>query len=209
MKKTPVEIWKRLSPVLLRRYKRDRTFLDYRTPWELLVAVILSAQTTDDLVNTVTPGLFAVYPGPKEMAKAPLGKLAELIKRVNYFNAKAKYLHATATILVQKYNGVVPLDEKLLRSLPGVGRKTAIAVLTNLTDEPYGIPVDTHVIRFAARFGLSQSKNPDRIEQDLLKIIPKKDWKRSGYAIKEYGRKEGRARNYKPDEDPIVKVLEK
>lgn len=204
MKRTPAETWKAVWPILSTRYKRDKTFLDYRTPWELLVAVILSAQTTDELVNKVTPGIFTELPTVADMAKAPIGKISKLIQRVNYYNAKAKYVSETAKILVRDHGGEVPLDEAKLRTLPGVGRKTAIAVLTNLLDEPFGIPVDTHVIRFAHRFGLSSVKDASRIEQDLLKIVPKRDWKRAGYAIKEYGRKEGRARNYKPDEDPLA-----
>lgn len=207
MDRTPLETWKILWPVLGRRYKRDKTFLDYRTPWELLVAVILSAQTTDELVNKVTPGIFAALPTVQDMAKAPIGKISKLISSVNYYNAKSRYLSATAKALLTKYGGEVPLDETKLRELPGVGRKTAIAVLTNLMDQPFGIPVDTHVIRFAHRFGLSAAKDASKIEQDLLKIVPKKDWKRAGYAIKEYGRKEGRARNYKPEEDPVWKAV--
>jgi endonuclease III len=209
MKSTPVETWKRLWPVLGTKYKRDKTFLDYQTPWELLVAVILSAQTTDDLINKVTPDLFKAFPTVQTMAKAPVGKITEAIKRVNYFNAKGRYVSDTAKAIVRDYDGEVPLDETELRKLSGVGRKTAVAVLTNLVDEPIGIPVDTHVIRFANRFGLSSAKDASKIEQDLLKIIPKRDWRRAGYAIKEYGRKEGRARNYKPDEDPVWKIVNK
>jgi endonuclease III len=204
---TPKQTWQKISPVLLSRYERDKTFLDYDNPWQLLVAVILSAQTTDDLVNTVTPALFKKWKTPRAMANATTIEIAEMIRRVNYKNAKAKYLHTTAGIVAGKFKSVVPMDEELLQTLPGVGRKTAVAVLSNLQDKQIGIAVDTHVIRFAHRFKLSTSDNPSQIERDLCAIIPRIDWKRASYAIKQYGRLEGRARNYRVEEDPLVKAM--
>lgn len=203
------EIWKKIGLVLLKKYKRDKTFLDYRSPWELLVAVILSAQTTDELVNKITPALFKKYPTPQALASAPHSEVELYVQKVNYFRMKAGYIKKTAEILVQDFGGQVPLDIEKLQTFPGVGRKTAVAVLTNLVKEPFGIPVDTHVIRFVKRFALSHHFDASKIEQDLLHIIPKKDWKRAGYAIKEYGRKEGKARGYKKENDPLVKVLKK
>lgn len=203
------EIWNRVGPVLLKKYKRDKTFLDYRNPWELLVAVMLSAQTTDELVNKITPALFQKYPTPEALAKAPLSEIQPYVQKVNYFRVKAGYLKKTAEILVQDFSGQVPLDIEKLQTLSGVGRKTAVAVMTNLVKESYGIPVDTHVIRFVKGFKLSRHSDASKIEQDLLQIIPKKDWKRASYAIKEYGRKEGKARGYKKENDPLVKVLGK
>jgi endonuclease-3 len=201
--------WKKIGPVLLKQYKRDKTFLEYRNPWELLVAVILSAQTTDELVNKITPALFKKYPTPNALAKASVVDIQKYVQKVNYFRMKAGYIQKTAAILVKEYGGEVPLDIEKLQTLSGVGRKTAIAVMTNLVDTPYGIPVDTHVIRFVKRFGLTKATDPSKIEQDLLQIIPKKDWKRAGYAIKEYGRKEGKARGYKAEQDPLMIVLKK
>jgi endonuclease-3 len=198
-----------IGPVLLKKYKRDKTFLDYRNPWELLVAVILSAQTTDELVNKITPALFKKYPTPKMMAKASVAEIQPYVQKVNYFRMKAGYLKKTAEILYENFGGSVPLDIDKLQTLSGVGRKTAVAVMTNLAPEPYGIPVDTHVIRFAKRFNLSRHTDASKIEQDLMQIIPKKDWKRAGYAIKEYGRKEGRARGYTKENDPLMVVLRK
>jgi endonuclease-3 len=206
---TSKALWQKIGPVLLKKYRRDKTFLDYGSPWELLVAVILSAQTTDELVNKITPALFKKYPTPQKLAKAPIGDIQLLVQKVNYFRMKAGYLKKTAEILVKDFGGTVPLDIDALQRLAGVGRKTAVAVMTNLAPEAHGIPVDTHVIRFAHRFKLSRHTDASKIEQDLLQIIPKKDWKRAGYAIKEYGRKEGKARGYKKDEDPLVKVLVK
>lgn len=203
------EIWKKIGPTLLKQYRRDKTFLDYRTPWELLVAVVLSAQTTDEGVNKITPALFAKYETPEALAKAPLASIQALVKSVNYYRVKAGYIKKTAQKIVTDFGGDVPLDIEKLQTLSGVGRKTAIAVMTNLVDTPYGIPVDTHVIRFVKRFKLSRHTDASKIEQDLLQIIPKKDWKRAGYAIKEYGRKEGKARGYKKEADPLMAVFVK
>jgi endonuclease-3 len=208
MKKlTPKQTWQKLWPVLNKTYTRTKTYLDHTNAFELLIAVILSAQTTDEGVNKVTKDLFKKYPTPETMAKAPLGSLAKAIGKVNYFNAKAKYLKATSQIIIKKFKGRVPTNEEDLRTLAGVGRKTAVVVLSHIGDKNFGIPVDTHVIRFAHRFGLSKSRNPDQIEKDLQAIIPKKDWKRAAYAIKDYGRKEGRARNYKKETDPVFTIL--
>ncbi len=202
-------IWSAIGSVLLKKYKRDKTFLDYTTPWELLVAVILSAQTTDELVNKITPALFKKYPTAQKLAAAPISDIEPYVQKVNYFRMKASYLKKTAEKIVKDFDGSVPLDIDKLQTLSGVGRKTAVAVMTNLAPEPYGIPVDTHVIRFAKRFNLSKHTDASKIEQDLMQIIPKKDWKRAGYAIKEYGRKEGKARGYTKEEDPLVRVLGK
>jgi len=204
---TPEEIWKIIWPVLSKRYKRTATFLNYKNPWELTVAVILSAQTTDDGVNKVTPILFKKYPTPQKLARANVHDVAKIIKTIGYYNAKARYIINASKIVADDFRGVVPDDEEKIQKLPGVGRKSAVAIISNAYNKNIGIPVDTHVIRFAHRFRLSNKKDPSKIEQDLLAIIPKKNWKRAGYAIKEYGRKEGRARNYKQMEDPIWKIL--
>ncbi len=209
LKKTqdPTETWKTLWPVLSKRYKRTATFLDHRNNWELLVAVILSAQMTDEGVNKITPELFAKYPTPEVMAKASIASITKMVQKVNYFNAKARYLKKTAQLVVQNFKGKIPDTVEQLITLPGVGRKTAVAVLANGFGKHVGIPVDTHVIRFAERFKLSRHTDASKIEQDLLKIIPQKDWNAAGYAIKEYGRKEGRARGYAPDLDPVWKSV--
>jgi endonuclease-3 len=197
------EIWNSIGPLLLKRYKRTATFLDHQNTWQLLIAVIMSAQMTDDGVNKVTPALFKKYPHPSDLSKASIASIVKIIKPINYHNAKARYIKQTAQIIVKTFNGNVPDNEADLLTLPGVGRKTAVAVLANGFGKHIGIPVDTHVIRFAHRFKLSRHRDPSKIEQDLLKIIPKKDWNRAGYAIKEYGRKEGKARGYHPEHDPL------
>lgn len=195
--------WKTIGPILLKRYKRSATFLDYTNTWELLVAVILSAQMTDEGVNKITPALFKKYPTPHALAKADLVSIQKMVSGVNYFRAKASYIKRTAQIISNQFNGVVPHTVDELITLPGVGRKTAVAVLANGFNLFVGIPVDTHVIRFAKRFKLSRHGDASKIEQDLLEIIPRKHWNAAGYAIKEYGRKEGRARGYRADNDPL------
>jgi endonuclease III len=206
---TSKEIWSIIGPVLLHRYKRNKTFLDYTTPWELTVAVVLSAQTTDNMVNLVTPALFKRLPTPSAFVKAPIATIEKLINRIGFHRTKARYLKNAARILIDEFHGVVPDDPELIMKLPGVGRKSAVAIISNAYNKNIGIPVDTHVIRFVKRFNLTKATDASKIEQDLLQIIPKKDWKRAGYAIKEYGRKEGKARGYKPEEDPLMKAWKK
>jgi endonuclease-3 len=204
-------IWHKIGPTLLRRYRRDKTFLDYANPWQLTVAVTLSAQTTDEGVNKVTPLLFKTFPTPESLAKAPLAKIEKIISSLGFYRSKAKYIKAAAGVVAKEFNGVIPHDPDLIQKMPGIGRKGAIAVISNAYPKyaNIGIPVDTHVIRFVKRFGLSKATDPSKIEQDLLQIIPTKDWKRAGYAIKEYGRKEGKARGYKQELDPLVQILNK
>ncbi len=199
-------IWQRIGPTLLRQYRRNETFLDYQNPWQLTVAVTLSAQTTDDMVNKVTPALFKKYPTPEIMAKGTIRDIEMLVSKLGFYRVKAKYIKAAADVVVKEFKGVIPHDPDLIQKMPGIGRKGAIAVISNAYPKyaNIGIPVDTHVIRFVKRFKLTTATDPSKIEQDLLQIIPKKDWKRAGYAIKEYGRKEGKARGYKPEIDPLM-----
>lgn len=201
------ERWDKLWPVLSKRYKRDKTFLDHDNIWQLLIAVILSAQTTDTGVNKITPLLFKTYPTPKDLARANIAHVAKIIHSTGHYNAKSRFIIETARIIEEHFDGEVPANEKDLRTLPGVGRKTAVVVLSNGFNINVGIAVDTHVIRFAHRFNLSTATNPDKIEEDLKEIIPKRLWKRAGYAIKEYGRLEGRATGYKPKNDPLQQVI--
>lgn len=201
--RTPQDTWDVVWPILSRRYRRTKTFLTYTTPWELTVAVILSAQTTDDGVNRVTPTLFKTFPSPKDIANAKLIDIEQIIKTIGYYRSKAKYIQKSARILIDQFGGIVPDDPQEIQKLSGVGRKSAVAIISNAFNKNIGIAVDTHVIRFAHRFKLSNHSDPTKIEQDLLAIIPKKNWKLASYAIKEYGRKEGKARGYKPEQDPL------
>ncbi len=202
-------IWATIGPVLLKHYRRDETFLDYQNPWQLSVVVTLSAQTTDDAVNKVTPLLFKTFPTPDALAKAPITKIEKIIGSLGFYHSKAKYIKAAAAIVHNDWHGIIPHIPEQLQKLPGIGRKGSIAVISNAYPKfaNIGIPVDTHVIRFVKRFRLTKATDPSKIEQDLLQIIPKKDWKRAGYAIKEYGRKEGKARGYKPEVDPLMQIF--
>lgn len=201
------ERWEKLWRVLGKHYKRDKTFLDHANVWELLIAVILSAQTSDNGVNKITPALFKKYPTPEKLMKAETVDISKIIHSIGHYNSKARYIKETARIIVEQFDGKVPDKENDLRSLPGVGRKTAVVVLANGFGQNVGIAVDTHVIRFAHRFNLSSATNPDNIEEDLKLIIPKRLWTRAAYAIKEYGRKEGKAVGYKAENDPLQKAL--
>ncbi len=147
------------------------TELQHRDPFELLVAVMLSAQCTDKRVNMVTPALFAAYPTAQAMAQASVDDILQYVKSVSYPNSKAAHLQAMAKQLVDEFNGQVPDSMKELTSLPGVGRKTANVVLGAAFGQAT-IPVDTHVYRVSHRLGLSQGKTPDDVERDLMRHIP-------------------------------------
>lgn len=149
--------------------------LDYRSPWELLIATILSAQCTDERVNRVTPTLFRHYPTPKDLANARLLEVERLIRSTGFFKSKAKNIVACSRVITQRFNGNVPSTMKELVSLPGVGRKTANVVLGNAFRKP-AVIVDTHVKRVANRLGLTRSEDPDRIEADLQELLPSAQW---------------------------------
>ena len=149
--------------------------LDHRSPWELLVATILSAQCTDQRVNQVTPSLFQRYPTATEMAAANLPELEELIRSTGFFKNKAKHLIACGKAVTERFSTQVPRTMEELITLPGVGRKTANVILGNAFGQP-GVVVDTHVKRVAKRLGLTKSDNPDLVEQDLQQLMPKSQW---------------------------------
>jgi endonuclease III len=149
--------------------------LHHRSPWELLVATILSAQCTDQRVNQVTPSLFRRYRQPAELAAAHLPELEQLIRSTGFFKNKAKHLIACSKDVAERFGDQVPQTMEELITLPGVGRKTANVVLGNAFGQP-GIVVDTHVKRVAKRLGLTRSDNPDLVEQDLQQLLPKSQW---------------------------------
>jgi endonuclease-3 len=149
--------------------------LDYRSPWELLVATILSAQCTDQRVNQVTPSLFRRYGGPAELAGAHRPELEQLIRSTGFFKNKAKHLVACGNAVTEHFAGQVPDTMEALITLPGVGRKTANVMLGTAFGRP-SIVVDTHVKRVAKRLGLTRSDNPDLIEQHLQQLLPKSQW---------------------------------
>jgi endonuclease-3 len=150
--------------------------LIHRNAYELLVATILSAQCTDEKVNQVTPAVFEKYPGVKELSAANLPELEQMIRPTGFFKNKAKSIRGASEKIVQLYSGEVPRTMEELIELPGVGRKTANVVLGNAFQIPTGVVVDTHVARLSYRLGLTNQKDPVKIEQDLQRLVPKDDW---------------------------------
>lgn len=168
--------------------------LVHENPFQLLIATILSAQSTDKRVNIVTKELFKEYKNPKELASADIEVLKERIKSIGFYNSKAENIIKTSKIILEKYDSKVPDDMEGLTSLPGVGRKTANVVLSNC----FGIPafaVDTHVKRISFRLGLTQNTNPDLIEKDVTSKIPKSMYTKAHHAMIFHGRRMCKAKN--------------
>ena len=151
-------------------------FLHFQTPFQSLIATILSAQTTDIAVNAVTPKLFSQYPSPAELAIAHQEDVETIIRRTGFYRSKAKNIIGTAQMLITEFGGVVPADMELLQRLPGVGRKTANIVMSHAFSQNVGIAVDTHVKRISMRLGLTKHSDPDLIEKDLCSLFPQEWW---------------------------------
>ena len=177
--------------------------LNFSTVFELMVATILSAQCTDKRVNIVTSTLFKKYKTIKDYAKADLKEFENDIKSTGFYRNKAKNIIETANMVLNKFNGVVPKTMEELITLKGVARKTANIVLGSGYGINVGIAVDTHVIRLTNLIGLSKNSDPKKIEQDLMKIIPKKNWKNISFEIQTLGRRVCIARRPKCDVCPI------
>jgi len=186
------------APEVIRRLKKSypdaKVALHFTNPLETLVATILSAQTTDEGVNKVTRVLFQKYRSCEDYVKVPESELAADIKPTGFFNQKARAVRAACQKIIDDYGGEVPRTMKELDSLPGVARKTANIVQGNANPEEHrkdpdaGIAVDTHVRRVSQRLGFTSNNDPDKIEQDLMKIIPRKDWFSFTYVLIEHGR---------------------
>ena len=172
---------KKLFPV-------SKTALEYSNPWELLVAVILSARNTDKKVNEVTKKLFLKYKTIEDYKNADIEKLEKDLSQLGLFRQKAKFVKESAGIISEKYNGSIPKSMDELIELPGVGRKTTNIVLGNIYGIVEGIAVDTHVTRLSKLFGLTNNTAPDKIERDLMEILPKKEWFDFTNRIISYGR---------------------
>lgn len=161
---------------LLKIYPEPRTALNWSTPLELLVATMLSAQCTDKVVNLVTPGLFKKYKTAKDYAGSSEEEIDSYISKVTFHRNKAKNIKAASQMMMEQFGGEVPQNMADLDSVPGVARKTANVVLGDAFKKSEGIVVDTHVMRLSAKLGLTMNKTPEKIEQDLMKIVPKKYW---------------------------------
>lgn len=167
----------RILKILRTHYKNVKISLTYSNEFELLIAVMLSASTTDAQVNKVTPYLFKKYNKIEKLANANLKTLENEIKSIGLFKTKAKNIKSTSQVLINKFNGKIPNTMQSLISLPGVGRKTANIVLSHAFGINEGIAVDTHVRRLSSKFGLTKEKDPKKIEVDLMKLFDKKDWR--------------------------------
>lgn len=178
---------------IIRRLKEEypdaRIALKFENPLQLLVATILSAQCTDERVNEVTEKLFKKYKTAEDFVKVPLEELAEDIRSTGFYQQKARYIQESCKIILEKYGGEVPKTMEELLELPGVARKTANIVLSNAYGIVEGIPVDTHVRRLSQRLGLVKSTQPEKIEKELMEIVPKEDWFIFPYLLQAHGRK--------------------
>ena len=195
---------KTIIKLLAKRHPNAKCELDFKNPFELLVATILSAQCTDVRVNIVTKTLFKQFPGPGAFASASLAKIEKAIRTTGFYKNKAKSLKNASAIILKEYNGKVPNKMEELVKLPGVGRKTANVVLGNAYGVP-GIAVDTHVIRVANRLGLVHTVDPIKIEIELARITPEQHWTKLSHLLIIHGRYVCMARRALCDTCPIAK----
>ncbi len=180
--------------VLKRAYPKAKIALNYENPLELLIATILSAQCTDMRVNMVTEPLFKKYRKAEDYAEADLSELEEAIRSTGFYRNKAKNIKKSCQMLVETYDSHVPNTMRALLTLPGVARKTANIVLSNGFGVVAGIAVDTHVRRLSQRLGITENKDPDKIERDLMRLVPREEWFSVSYLLIEHGRKICKAR---------------
>ena len=179
---------RQVDDLLAAEWPDARCELDFTNPFELLVATVLAAQTTDVRVNSVTPELFRRYPGPRELAGADQGELEDVLRPLGFFRAKATSLRGLAAALLEGHGGQVPADLDALVRLPGVGRKTANVVLGNAFEIP-GITVDTHVGRLARRLGWTSHKDPVKVERDIAELLPEERWTMACHRLIFHGRR--------------------
>lgn len=179
----------KILALLKKHYPDAKCALIFRTPLEILVATILSAQCTDVRVNKVTPALFRKYKNCGDYVRVPSNELEKDIRSTGFFHNKAKSIHGACRVMIEQFDGKVPKTMEEIVTLPGVARKTANVVLLNAYGVVNGIAVDTHVRRIAQRLGLTSETTPEKIEQDLMKIFPKKRWPTISYLLIDHGRK--------------------
>jgi endonuclease III len=192
--------------ILHRTYPDAHVALDFTNPFECLIATILSAQCTDERVNIVTKELFRKYHGPADYLAVPEDELREDIRSTGFFNQKTKSIRGACARIVEAYGGEVPDTMEDLVTLPGVARKTANIVLGNGYGKVEGIAVDTHVRRLANRLGFSDEKDPDKIERDLMRLVPRKRWFPFTYTLIDHGRAVCHARNPRCDGCPLNRL---
>ena len=189
--------------ILAKTYPNVVCALNHRDAWELTIATILSAQCTDVRVNLVTPALFKAFPTPKAMASASLPELEELIRTTGFFRNKAKSIKGASQAVVEQFGGKVPQTMEEIRKLPGVARKTGNVVLGSWYGIAVGVVVDTHVLRLSRRLELTKNTTPEKVEQDLMKIIPQDHWIQFSHELIHHGRQVCIARNPRCAECPL------
>lgn len=205
-KETIKEKQKRIKSIftkLRKTYPDAKIALHHSTPFELLVGTILSAQCTDQRVNIVTKDLFKRYTSVQEYASANKNELEQIIRSTGFYRVKAKNIINCCKTIIEKYNGKIPDTMESLVQLPGVGRKTANVILHGAFNKVEGVVVDTHVKRLSDRLGLSRQTDPEKIEQDLMTLIPKRDWILTGNLFIQHGRNICQARKPKCPDCPI------
>ncbi len=195
-----------IGEMLDRLYPLPPIPLHHGNPFQLLVAVVLSAQTTDAQVNRVTPALFRRAPAPQTLAAMPEDEILKLIRSCGLAPGKARNLRRLARAIVDEHGGEVPADMEALEKLPGVGHKTASVVMNQAFGQP-AFPVDTHIHRLAARWGLSKAKDVEQTERDLKKLWPPEEWGKRHLQIIYFGREHCPARNHDPAECPICSIV--
>ncbi len=203
-----MERLKEIIKILEKLYPEAKTALKFENPFQLLIATILSAQTQDERVNKVTETLFKKFKTPFEFAKSNLNEIMKEIKSVNFYRNKAKNIKRLCEILIEKYDGKVPDKMEELIKLPGVARKTANVVLSQAFGKAEGIVVDTHVKRVAFRLGLTKTNDPEKIEKDLMKIIPQKNWIDFPFRLILFGRSICKAKNPDCKNCPLNKLCQ-
>ena len=202
---------KRVQTILIELKKLfpvAKIMLRYSSPWELLVAVILSAQCTDKMVNKVTENLFKKYRCLDDYVNADISNFEKDIYKTGFYHMKAKHILESAYIVKNMYKGQVPQSMKEILTLPGVGRKTANVVLGNAFGVVEGIAVDTHVMRLSRVLGLTKNTDPEKIEKDLMKIVPRDEWLRFTYLLIEYGRAYCIARKHNHEQCPLTRIFD-
>ena len=190
MRKKPAkERITKIIKILRKAYPKSKTALRNKSPFELLISTILSAQCRDERVNKITPGLFKKYKSPRDFARVRQAVLEKKIRSTGFYRNKAKNIIATSKKIVGEFGGKVPDRMDKLTSLPGVARKTANIVLSSSFHKAEGIAVDTHVRRLSERIGLSRERDPKKQEKDLMEVVPRKDWLDFNYLLVDHGRK--------------------
>jgi endonuclease-3 len=179
----------KIGALLAEKWPDAHVELDHANAYQLVVATILSAQSTDKMINTITPALFAKYPDPASLARANPAELEQMIFRSGFYRNKAKSLIGMAKTVVENHGGVIPDTMEALTSLPGVARKTANVVLGSAMHKNVGVVVDTHVTRLSQRLGLTRETDPVKIEQDLMEILPQETWTDFAHRLIWHGRR--------------------